>query len=76
MIDKQKLMRRAWYLVKNQGYTIGFAMAKVWKEMKDFIIEKAEQDKRDLLPEIQTISWNPNPDSMQEFYNSNEYKGD
>lgn len=75
-IDKSKLMKRAWYLVKNQGYSIGFAMSKVWKEMKEFISNKAEQAKRDLLPEIQVIVWNPNPESMQEFYNNKEYKGD
>lgn len=42
-INKSRLMTRAWYLVKNQGYTLSFAMTKVWSEMKEYIAEKARE---------------------------------
>lgn len=47
-INKSRLMKRAWYLVKNQGYTLGFAMSKVWKEMKKIIAEKAAEAKAEI----------------------------
>jgi nuclear transport factor 2 (NTF2) superfamily protein len=75
-IDKSRLMKRAWYLVKNQGYTLAYSMKKVWKEMKNYIIEKAEQAKRDLIPEYQGCNIQPTAEAMFNFYNSNVYKGD
>lgn len=40
-IDKSRLMKRAWWLVKNKGYNLAYAMKKVWAEMKAYIVEKA-----------------------------------
>jgi len=75
-IDKSKLMKRAWYLVKKQGYSLSYAMIKVWKELKDFAKEQIEQAKRDLMPEYQGCNIQPTAEAMYNFYNSNEYKGD
>ena len=78
-IDKSRLMKRAWYLAKNQGYPLAYAMSKVWKEMKDYIIEKSEQAKRELMPKFQGCSIQPTAEAMYNFYHgagASEYKGD
>ena len=61
--DKSKLMKRAWYLVKNQGYSLGFAMSKVWSEMKSFISEKIKEEKA----KIENAK-------LQEWWSTDEYK--
>ena len=62
-IDKSKLMKRAWYLVKNQGYSLGVAMSKVWSEMKSFISEKIKEEKA----KIENAK-------LQEWWSTDEYK--
>ena len=62
-INKSRLMTRAWYLVKNQGYTLGFAMSKVWKEMKKIIAEKAAE----AIAEIEHAN-------LQAWWSTPEYK--
>lgn len=62
-IDKSKLMKRAWYLVKNQGYSLGVAMSKVWSEMKSFIAEKIKEEKA----KIENAK-------LQEWWSTDEYK--
>jgi len=78
-IDKSRLMKRAWYLTRNQYGSFAFNLKKVWKEMKDYINEKTEQAKRDLLPEYQGCNIQPTAEAMYNFYHgagASEYKGD
>jgi hypothetical protein len=72
-IDKSRLMKRAWFLVKNQGYTMSFAMSKVWKEMKEAIKKAIDQL---TISEYTGSTWTPSPEKMQVYYNSDSYKGD
>jgi len=72
-INKSRLMKRAWYLVKEKYYSLSFALTTVWAEMKEAIKRKINESAP--VQEMQT-SWTPNPQSMQDYYNSNSYKGD
>lgn len=40
-INKKKLFRRAWFLVKEKYYDLLYALKQVWKEMKVYAYEKA-----------------------------------
>jgi len=76
MINKSRLFKRAWYLVKNQGYNLSWALKKVWSEMKEYIAEKANEKANEHLPEYQGSKFYFSEDAMREFYMSNAYKGD
>ena len=76
MINKSRLFKRAWYLVKNQGYNLSFALKKVWSEMKEYIAEKAKEKANEHLPEYQGSTFCYSEETMRDFYQSNCYKGD
>lgn len=77
-INKSRLFKRAWYLVKTCGYSISNALKKVWSEMKAYAIEKTNESayleslKR---PQIYT-PWTPSPETMATYYGGGTYKGD
>jgi len=73
-IDKSRLMKRAWYLVKNQGFTLGFAMSKVWKEMKEFIAEKVNQAKAKIETTKLQVRWSTDEYKAIEMIENNKYK--
>ena len=73
-IDKSRLMKRAWYLVKNQGYTLGIAMSKVWKEMKEFIAEKAREAKAEIESAKLKAWWSTDEYKAIEVIENNKYK--
>jgi len=79
-INKSRLMKRAWYLARTKYYSLSFALSTVWSEMKEAIksrINAAIIIENDKNPQNSiSMAFNPSPESMQEFYNSNEYKGD
>ena len=83
-IDKSRLFKRAWYLLKRGEYsTFSKALIQVWAEMK-----KSLNDNIDYLKEVQrqiisgvelqyTGSYsNQSAETMAEYYSSNKYKGD
>ena len=77
--DKSRIMRRAWYLTKNQYGSFAFNLKKVWKEFKEYAIKQAEQAKLDLIPEYQGCKTQPSAEAMYNFYHgagASEYKGD
>jgi hypothetical protein len=75
-INKSRLMKRSWYLVKERSYSISYAMKTVWAEMKQAL--------KDALLKIEIVAaleytgsiWKPSAETMQSFYNSNCYKAD
>jgi len=79
-IDKSRLFKRAWYLVKEKSYSLSYALITVWKEMKEAIKEIA--NKLALAESLQnpqnsvSVAWNPTTETMAAYYNSNAYKGD
>jgi len=79
-INKSRLFKRAWYLVKRSGYSLSYALKTVWAEMKAYAIEKAnELDYLESLKNPQnsvSVAWNPSPEVMAAYYNSNCYKAD
>lgn len=66
-INKSRLMSRAWYLVKNQGYSLSWAMTKVWKEMKEYIAEKLLEIESNKLPEYQGSTYTPD---LYDYYHN------
>lgn len=56
-INKSRLMSRAWYLVKNQGYPLTYAMKKVWAEMKEWIAEKIQEAANDIKAKELKAYW-------------------
>lgn len=56
-INKSRLMYRAWYLVKTQGYPLTYAMKKVWAEMKEWIAEKIQEAKNDIRTKELKAYW-------------------
>lgn len=42
-INKSKLFKRAWFLVKTKGFNLSLALKIVWAEMKEYILEKAKE---------------------------------
>lgn len=79
-INKSKLFKRAWYLVKERGYKLSYALQTVWAEMKAYIIKQVNElayAESLLNPQISvSVAWNPSADTMQSYYNSSCYKGD
>ena len=79
-IDKSRLMKRAWYLVKERGYKIGYAMKTVWGEMKAYAVEKKNElaylESLKMPQNSLSVPFNPSADTMQSYYNSSCYKGD
>lgn len=72
-IDKSRLFKRAWYLVKKQFYTLSQALKKVWAEMKEYAKEKASE----IAIKVDfSTPFKVSADSMQAYYNSTAYKGD
>jgi len=70
-INKSRLMKRAWYLVKQKCFSISYALVTVWKEIKEAIKESAVE-----IIEYSGSIFNPTPEIMAEYYNSNCYKAD
>lgn len=72
-INRSRLFKRAWYLVKERCYSLSYALKTVWAEMKEAI-----KDKINKLNTMQYTgsTWTPSTESMQVYYNSNSYKGD
>lgn len=69
-------MIRSWFLVKNHGYPLSYAMKMVWQEMKDFRIELT---KPNLKTQFQGCSDKITDEVYKLFYygeNSTKYKGD
>jgi len=79
-INKSRLFKRAWYLVKERGYKLSYALRTVWAEMKAYIIKQANESAyTESLRNPQSsvsVAWNPSPESMAAYYNSSCYKGD
>lgn len=76
-IDKSRLMRRAWYLTKNQYGSFAYNLKKVWAEMKEWATEQMKEAINDLKPNYQgSINWTPSPETMAAYYNTSCYKGD
>lgn len=79
-IDKSRLFKRAWYLVKARYYSLSFALRTVWAEMKEAIKRAASE--LSLAESLQnpqnsvSAAFNPSSEAMQSYYNSNAYKGD
>ena len=75
-IDKSRLFKRAWYLVKMKCFTLSYALITVWAEMKETI--KNMIAKLEISKTIQYAgsTWGTSTESMQVYYNSNAYKGD
>jgi len=71
-IDKSRLFKRVWYLVKERSYSLSFALVTVWKEMKEAIKKAIEK----LTIQYTGSTWTPSPETMAAYYNSNCYKAD
>lgn len=79
-INKSRLFKRAWYLVKQRSYSLSYALTTVWAEMKAYIIKQANElaYTESLRNPQSSVSqaWNPSPEAMAAYYSSNAYKGD
>jgi hypothetical protein len=79
-INKSRLFKRAWYLVKECSYSLSYALRTVWKEMKEAI--KEITNRLDLSESLLTtqnsisVAWNATAETMAAYYNSSCYKGD
>lgn len=72
-IDKSRLFKRAWYLVKTKYYSLSFALKTVWAEMKKAI--------KETIAKLETVEytgsiWTPSSVTMAVYYSSNCYKAD
>lgn len=73
-INKSRLMKRAWYLVREKGYSLSCAMIKVWKEAKEYVAEKANEVKAAIeKAKLQTWWSTPEYKALREKSN-NSYK--
>lgn len=75
-INKSRLMKRAWYLVKERSYSISYAMKIVWAEMKKAIKERIDKLVIDKAVQYAGCTWIPSPEAMYNYYNTSTYKGD
>jgi hypothetical protein len=75
-IDKSRLFKRAWYLVKSRSYSIAYALRTVWAEMKATIKETIAKIELSETVQYTAITWTPSPEAMYNYYSSNCYKGD
>lgn len=75
-INKSRLMKRAWYLVKERSYTISYAMKTVWTEMKEAIKERIAKLVIDKTVQYVGSTWISSPETMYNYYNTSTYKGD
>lgn len=79
-INKSRLFKRAWYLVKERSYSLSYALITVWKEMKEAIKDTANKlalAESLLNPQSSvSVTWNPTAETMAVYYNSSCYKGD
>ena len=79
-INKSRVFKRAWYLVKERSYSLSYALRQVWKEMKEAIKDTANKLAivEPLLDPQSSVSvdWNPSPEAMAAYYNLSCYKGD
>ncbi len=79
-INKSRLFKRAWYLVKTKYYSLSFALKAVWSELKAAINRTTNE--LALVESLQnpqnsvSTTFSPLSDTMQSYYNSNAYKGD
>lgn len=72
-IDKSRLFKRAWYLVKTKCFSLSYALKTVWAEMKQAI--KVRTAKLETV-EYTGSTWTPSTETMAAYYNSNCYKAD
>jgi len=79
-INKSRLFKRAWYLVKERSYSLSYALITVWREMKEAVKEAALKLAYETsLLKTQTnvsVAWIASPEAMAAYYNSSCYKGD
>jgi len=79
-INKSRLFKRAWYLVKTRCYSLSYALITVWREMKEAI--KNDSNKLALSESLLTtqnsisVAWSATAETMAAYYNSSCYKGD
>jgi len=75
-IDKSRLFKRAWYLVRTKCYSISYALKTVWNEMKTAIKERIAKLEISETIQYSFSIWTPSAESMQSYYNTSCYKGD
>ena len=75
-INLSRLMKCAWYLVKEKCYSMSYAMITVWAEMKETIKSRIAQMVISENVQYTGSTWTPSPETMAAYYNSNCYKAD
>lgn len=88
--DKSEIMSDAWWYFRKGGMTFSEALKKAWDWAKRWVSEcreqiikfealdaqiKADYEKRNNQPAQKVDSW-MNPETMNNYYNTNIYKGD
>ena len=75
-VNKSLLFKRAWYMVNQKGYSLSFALKMVWADFKETVRKAAIELLNKDYAFSPVVGFNPSPEKMQSYYDSNCYKGD
>ena len=75
-INKSLLFKRAWYLVKTKYVSFSYALKMIWSDFKQAAKRKADAEICEKMNFSASTPFAPSAETMQAYYNSNDYKGD